>query len=396
MKPKLFTSSFIIAFITSISIWLANYIIVTIIPLILSEKMQATRSEIGSILGLSSLGILFLRPIMGYIIDKLGKRLLLSCALCLLFLTNLSYVIAQSPHHILIIRILQIISFSTSSTAMTTIALDIIPENRRGEGLNYFTSASTLALALGPSLGISLFHSNFPESTFIISSLGILLCFCFSFFIKIPKKDYSTKLPPINSMFDKRILVISIIVAIGYMSTVSLTSYSTLYALELKIPQEKAALAITFFSFGIISTRIITARMIDNKGPKFSGLLSTSLFTLSLLILGTSHSITTLCLGGFLLGCGAGITLPMGLAMANALANPINRGTCTGLIYTGVDIGHSLGSALFGYLGDFYNNFGIGYLILSFINLISIIFFRFFVYPYFVKSKMSNILHVIK
>ncbi|MDQ7860676.1 MFS transporter [Peribacillus frigoritolerans] len=53
-------------------------------------------------------------------------------------------------------RIVQGVGWGFSSTASGTIASDIIPAKRRGEGMGYYGLSGNLALAFGPSLGLFL------------------------------------------------------------------------------------------------------------------------------------------------------------------------------------------------------------------------------------------------
>ncbi|MTE28521.1 MFS transporter, partial [Winogradskyella sp. ZXX205] len=43
-----------------------------------------------------------------------------------------------------------------STTASGTIATDLIPAKRRGEGMGYFGLSGNIALAFGPTLGLAL------------------------------------------------------------------------------------------------------------------------------------------------------------------------------------------------------------------------------------------------
>jgi len=391
-KPKLFSTSYIIAFITSTMVFMSNFLLVSLIPLHLSEKMGTSRSEIGTVLGLSSVGILILRPTMGFVLDKWGRKNFLSLSLFLLGFANLSFLFARTPMAILLLRIFQIIPFAASSTALTTIASDVIPIERRGEGLSIFTSASTLALAIGPAVGIALYKGAWYGTPFVVSAIGGFLCFIFSFAIKIPKLKQPNLKFKFKSLFDRHVLVISAFVALGYMGIVGLISYGTLYASEINLPHSKVSFAITLFSFGLISLRLLTAKVMDRDGPFKSGILSMVMFSLGLGIIGIIRNSTGLYIGSFIMGGGVGILLPIGLAMAMDLVNPAKKGVCTGLIYSGIDIANSLGAMLFGYFGEIFQSFGATFLLFSIIELLGVFLFIFLIYPYYKKEKIRILL----
>lgn len=391
-KPTLFTTSYIIAYLTSTMVFMSNYLLISIIPLHLSVRMGISPSGIGTILGLSTIGILILRPTMGFILDRWGRKKFLSLSLFFLGFANLSFLLARTPMAVLLIRIIQIIPFAASSTALTTIASDLIPVDRRSEGLSYFTSASTLALAIGPAVGIALYNGHWYGLPFVISAIGGILCFLLSFAIKIPKQERFTQKIKIKSLFDKRVLVISAFVALGYMGMVGLISYGTLYASEINQPHNKVSFAITLFSFGLVALRLLTAKVMDRDGPFKSGILSMVLFSLGLGIIGMIRNLNGLYTGSFIMGGGVGILLPTGLAMAMNLVNPSKKGICTGLVYSGIDIAHSVGAMLFGYFGEIFQSFGATFFIFSIIELFVLFLFIFLIYPYYQKEKNKILL----
>ncbi len=74
-------------------------------------------------------------------------------------------------------RILHGIGWSGCTTAVATIAADIVPQARRGELMGYAGMASSLAAALGPVLGFALFHRfDYPG---IFFGAGVLLVLSF-------------------------------------------------------------------------------------------------------------------------------------------------------------------------------------------------------------------------
>ena len=66
----------------------------------------------------------------------------------------LLYFPVNSLSLLLLIRFIHGFSFGIATTATGTIAADIIPAVRRGEGMGYFATSTNLAMAIGPFLGL--------------------------------------------------------------------------------------------------------------------------------------------------------------------------------------------------------------------------------------------------
>ena len=58
------------------------------------------------------------------------------------------------------LRVLHGVSWAFSTTAVGTAITDIIPSEIRGEGMGWYGIAMTLAMAIGPMLGIWLIQMN--------------------------------------------------------------------------------------------------------------------------------------------------------------------------------------------------------------------------------------------
>src|SRR5699024_1988985 len=92
---------------------------------------------------------------------------------------------------LIVLRIIQGIGWGFSTTATGTIATDLIPPNRRGEGMGYFGLSGNIALALGPTLGLALVYKISFSQLFLISALLGVVALVLSSFIHYRKVEQS-------------------------------------------------------------------------------------------------------------------------------------------------------------------------------------------------------------
>ena len=391
VKPKLFTSSYILAFFLSIMAFSIYSISYALIPLVLLHHMESSSSEIGLILGFSSVGTIIIRPYLGFLVDIWNKKKILTGSFILLAIINFLFIFASTPWMIFVLLLLNMIPYASASTSLTTIATNIIPIERRGEGLSYFTSASTVSLAIGPMIGALLFDNFWYGTAFLLSGCLAIVAILLS--LSLDYREESGEVKPdfsFSSIIDHRIIFISIVDAIAFMGAAGIISYGTLYGQELGFSLSRSSLISTFYAAGLLILRLMTARTLDTRGSKFSGVLSISLFAAGLAIMGAVPSNAGVFLGAAILGGGAGIMLPTVLSMGNKLIPPQRRGVCNALIYTSMNIGMSIGAILFGILGDSFHTFRVSYLILAAIEFVNIFFFYFMIHPYYQVEKMKN------
>src|SRR5574339_55953 len=123
-----------------------GYASMVLLPLYL-DHLHATRSEIGVIMAISFIGGVALRPAVGWALDRLGRKstlvigtIVLSASMCCFWLvTSISPLVYA-------VRIFFGIGTGAIFTGYFTFASDLIPAERRTEGLALFGISGLIPL----------------------------------------------------------------------------------------------------------------------------------------------------------------------------------------------------------------------------------------------------------
>ena len=90
---------------------------------------------------------------------------------------------------LLLIRVIHGIGYSASTNATGTIVADVVPKERRAQGIGYYGFVTAASLALGPAAALLMFHSTDIKTAFaiaaVIAAFG-LLASCFLSYEKQP------------------------------------------------------------------------------------------------------------------------------------------------------------------------------------------------------------------
>ncbi len=127
------------------------------------EGLGGAKSEIGLLIGISSLASLLVRPFVGYAVDTVGRRPVMLAGLGLFVLNALLYNLVQSVAMILPLRLLTGASMAIFVTAASATIADVAAPSRRGEVMSYYGLANSLAFAVGPALGGFIIHAGWIE-----------------------------------------------------------------------------------------------------------------------------------------------------------------------------------------------------------------------------------------
>ena len=124
-----------------------------------------------------------------------------------------------------------------------TISSGIVPKSRLGEGIVYFAMSTSVGTTLGPLIAIS-YLANYSFRSMMMLTLGLMLfSFVCSFFTKntvkvekeTPKTTNKEKEPFFKYMFDKRVLLPSILVSFNYMAIAGTVNFMGAFGKEINV-----------------------------------------------------------------------------------------------------------------------------------------------------------------
>jgi len=171
---------------------------------------------------------------------------------------------------LLIIRFIHGFGWGASSTASSTIASDIIPKSRLGEGMGYFGLTSTLAMAVAPALGLELLSVYGFNMVFYTSAGVVLISIFIALLIKYHKPDVLPKPEPDvlvkseeTGIIERSAILPAIVIFFVTMTYGAIVSFIALYAGQKQI--ENIGLFFTIYAVALLISRPYFGRLTDRK-----------------------------------------------------------------------------------------------------------------------------------
>lgn len=311
------------------------------------KKLGGTEAVVGIVIGIFTFSAVCIRLVIGRALDEWGRRGIYLGALGVLGFAAIGYQWAGTVAGLLAMRVLYGFGWGASHTAAGTVAADIIPPSRRGEGMGFFGLSNTLAMTIGPAAGIFIGAQwGFPLLFNLAGScalIGLILA-------------YGIRYRPVRAARVKRGLIEPAALpfaAISFCCTViygGIVSFMTLYALERGITNPGVYFGV--FAVAVIVVRPIAGRLYDRLGLRAVMVPGLLLFTLSMIILGLSRHPALFWVSGIFMGLGFGATQPALQAMAITVVDPQRRGTATATLTLGADLGIGTGAILLGLIAQ--------------------------------------------
>jgi predicted MFS family arabinose efflux permease len=373
-KPKLWSRDFVLLANANLLMAIAFYFMMPILPVYLTDKLAASKSEVGMVLAFYTIATLIIRLFSGWTIDTYGRKTIYLFAYLFFSIFFIGYPLAFTIYLFIGIRFLHGLTWGVLTTSSSTIAVDIIPPSRRGEGIGIFGLSMTIGMAIGPMIAIFITGTDRYTMLFIsaigISFLGFLLAQFVSyprFNIKNSKRAFSFK-----GLIEKNSIPVSINMMIVQFTYGGVISFIALYGKEIGV--ESSGLFFLILSIGIGLSRVNSGRIFDVSGPNRIILLGMVLLVLGFPALAIFDNSLGFHLSAIVLGLGFGIIMPTFQAMVNNLVSPSRRGAANSTFFTSFDIGIGLGMVGTGILSD-YLGFSRTFLIFSAIIIMALIFF---------------------
>lgn len=323
--------------------------------------------------GIFILGAIGGRLYAGSSIELIGYKKMLYFGLAFSLITTLLYFAVSSLVILIAIRLIHGIAFGLTTTATGVVAAGIVPNERRGEGTGYYALSTTLAIAIGPFIGMYLIqHANF-NANLIVCAIVLGANFFTVFLLKIPQDNLTNQEAShkkefrLSNFFEVKALPISIVVALICFEYSCVLSFLSSYTKSINLLEAGSVFFIAYSASSIIS-RPFAGRLFDLKGANFVIYPEILLITLALFMLSEAKNGYTIMLAGVVMGCGYSNFFASALALAIKSSPQDRRALAISTLYIFAELGQGLGPFVLGlflpFLGYSGLYFGMAILVL--------------------------------
>lgn len=305
----------------------------------------------GLIIGLFTITAMASRPFSGKLSDSIGRIPVIIVGSVVCFICSLLYPVLSFIAGILFLRLVHGFSTGFTPTGQTAYLADILPADRRGEGMGILGTASMMGMAGGAALGGTIGTYAGLNAVFYCSAVFALL----SWFVLLGLRETLQVRKPLhprllkitwNDLFEPRVLVPCIVMflsayAFGTVITL-LPDYSEVVGIRNK------GLLFTYFTFASFSVRFIGGKISDVMGRKKVVQISVFVLAVAMALMTNASGKTSLILAVVLYGLAQGITSPTLLAWATDLSDPARKGRGVASLYIFMELGIGLGAVVSG------------------------------------------------
>jgi len=378
MNDKIWNKDFILLISSNFLMYITYYAILSALPIYLVSDLHASKMQVGVVVGAYTIASVLARPFSGFALDRFGRRTIFLLALIIYSFLFSGYLVAVTLTSIILLRFAQGITWGFTTVSGSTIAVDLIPVAKRGQGIGYFALSTTLGMSVGPVIGLFVCHQWGYIAMFVSGCFISLISLAFAYAVHLRKRYVVGKRIKLkwNSMFDRNSVLPSLNVFITMIAYGGLLSFIALYGRELGI--QNASLYFLIFSVGIAAARLTAGKVFDKHGPRNIITFCLILLIIGFPLLALARNEVLFYLSAIVIGFGNGVIFPTFSSMINNLADTMHRGAANSTLYTAVDLGMGFGMITAGLIAQQFS-ISAFFWICSLVCVAGLLFFRFYV-----------------
>ncbi|MBB6671619.1 MFS transporter [Cohnella nanjingensis] len=344
---RLWTKPFILMTAGMLFLFTGFYLLLPTLPLYI-KQLGASESQVGLAAGAFTLAAVATRPLVGGLLDRYGRRVFMIAGLLLFTLSMYAYDWVGGLAMLFALRVLHGVSWAFSTTAVGTSITDIIPSARRGEGMGYYGMAMTVAMAVGPMLGVWLIQGGSYHPLFLLATGFSVAALLLALAAKTPYRPRGGR--GRLQLFERSIA--SVMVAIFFLAAAygGITTFVPLFAESVQV---NAGTFFLVYAIALTATRPLAGKLSDRRGEAFVIVPALAVTVAALLVLSFSHGFTGMSIAAVLYGIGFGSAQPALQSAALRLAHPDRRGVANASFTASFDLGIGLGSIVLGWVSQY-------------------------------------------
>lgn len=354
-QARLWNREYIKVMICNFLLFFAFYLLTPLLPLYLDEQYHADKDSIGVVLSGYVIATLLIRPFSGFVVDTFDRKTVLTICFFAFFICFTGYIGAGTLLMFAIVRTMHGIPFGATTVANSTAAIDVLPSERRNEGIGYYGLSNNLAMAIAPSVGIYIYHVTNNFTLLFWLSLAIAFAgFICSTRIKLPHRNKvaGKRKLSLDHFFLGRAWLLAVNICFFGLCWGVMSNYVALYGKEELGITDGTGMFFTLLSVGLFVSRLFGSKSLRagkmTRNATIGVMLSLAGYGLFSLV-ATPWSFYV---SAMLIGLGNGQMYPAFLNMFIKVARHDQRGTANSSILISWDLGMGMGILLGGVIAE--------------------------------------------
>jgi predicted MFS family arabinose efflux permease len=351
-RPTLLTPAFVTVTLACLAYFTGDGILVPAVPRYVEGPLGAGNVAIGLVVGAFSLSAFFLRPWVGGLGDRWGRRPLMLVGASLFAASVLAYPLASSPAVLAALRLLTGAGEAFFFVGAVTAVFDLAPPERRGEAISFASLALYMGIGIGPLVGELAIERVGFVAAWVLAATAALTALVMALRVPDTRPGDAAGEAPGSSARHRLVhragLLPGLVMLTSILGMAGFLTFVPLYAMD--IGMDGSRLVLLVFAGIVVGIRSVGARIPDRLGAARTTRMALALSAAGLALVGTWRSPAGLLAGTVIFAVGIALFTPAVMALAVEGVAPQERASVIGTTSAFLDLAFGLGPASLGFV----------------------------------------------
>ncbi len=361
MKPLLTPRFFTMCGFT-FTVFLSLFQLLPVAPFRILD-MGGSTGVAGLFLGVLTYASALSAPVTGALADRIGKRRMLLITSLAIACFSVAYALSPNYWLPLILVFFHGLFWSGLLSASSAYMTEVIPEDRRAEGIGYWGMSTMLATAVAPAVGLWVYRHGWA---WLCAGIAVLNLVMAAIAWRLPADStVSARITRdhflAGSFVEWRVVAVALALFLCSFGYGGLMSFAALFSERHGITPK--SIFFTAFALTVLVTRVFSGRLADRVGHRRFLLPCLALTTAGLGATALAETRAQLVVAAAVFGLGFGSQYPAFVGYVLNFVDPARRGAAFGGILAAFDTGIGTGSIAAGWIAEevgFRGAFGVG------------------------------------
>lgn len=345
-KASLVDRRFLALALTSMAFFFAQGMTFPVLPRLVKDEFMRSDAMVGLAVSATAIGAVLARGLTGYIGDTFGRRILMLGGALTSACVLIMHLAADSMATLMVVRVLYGLGQGAFMVGATTSAVDLAPEDRRGEATSYIFVALHLGSGSGPILGEWVLRNEGFDAVWVVA--GLLTAGAAALTMLTPGGRPAGEVVRASGLgvLHPAGVLPGMVLGLGILGFIGFNSFAPLFGDEIGV--NDIAPVFMASSFTIVFMRSFGGKWPDRLGPVRGGTVALLGAASGLAIIGTWQSGPGLFIGAVVMSAGISMLLPSLVSAAVEGVPVTERSAAMGTYTLFMEISAVSGALMFG------------------------------------------------
>lgn len=327
-RAPLVTSQFVLLTVVGLGFFLHLGLIAPVLPTFVEDELGGSSAQVGLVAGSFAFSAIVLRPFVGRLGDRRGRRLLICSGAVVAASAVVFYGFVDDIPSLIGLRLVSGVGEALFFTGAASLVADLAPAERRGEALSYFSISVYTGIGLGPVLGETLRDATGYTNTFVAGGLLVASSAALALRVRdVPLEPDDDPVP--RRLLHRAAILPGSILALGLAGFTAFQAFLPDYGRD-ELGLDGVGTAFLVYAAVVLVVRLGGARLPDRLGPARTVSIAAVLIAVGLAGIALLPSPTGLYLSTVVYAAGMSLQYPALMTMAVNGASPQERGAVVG------------------------------------------------------------------